>query len=379
MIGSCDPARDVAQRSLWMRGDDQQTGYMFSYLSPEERVPADHPLRAVRRLTDAALTDLSGRFHTMYSDIGRPSIPPEQLLRALLLQFLYSIRSERLLIEQLNYNLLFRWFVGLSMDAAVWNHSTFSKNRDRLLAGDVAAEFLAAVVRHAAAAGLLSDEHFTVDGTLLEAWASQKSFRRKDAPPPDKPSGGNATVNFRGERRRNDTHQSTTDPDARLYKKTSGSPAQLGYLGHLLMENRSALVVDAIVTPATGTAERDAAVYLVSRRPGDHRLTLGADKAYDARAHIAELRQLGVTPHVAQWPDTDRRCSAIDGRTTRHPGYAISQRKRKQIEQSFGWLKTVALLRKVKHRGGARVDWIFTFAAAAYNLIRMPRLMARHA
>ena len=362
-----------------MRGDDQQTGYMFSYLSPEERVPSDHPLRAVRRLTDAALLDLSGRFHSMYSDLGRPSIPPEQLLRALLLQLLYSLRSERMLIEQLQYNLLFRWFVGLSMDAPVWNHSTFSKNRERLLDGEVATAFLAAIVRQAAAAGLLSDEHFTIDGTLLEAWASQKSFRRKDTPPnpPDDP--GNPTVNFHGERRRNATHQSTTDPDARLYKKTAGAEARLGYLGHVVMENRSTLIVDAVVTPATGTAERDAALYLVSRRPGDHRITVGLDKAYDTRGCVAELRQLGATPHVAQWPTTDRRRSAIDGRTTRHAGYAISQRKRKQIEQSFGWMKTVALLRKLHHRGGQRVEWVFTLAAAAYNLVRMRGLTAVHA
>jgi transposase len=362
-----------------MRGDDQQTGYMFSYLSPEERVPADHPLRAVRRLTDAALVELSGRFHTMYSDLGRPSIPPEQLLRALLLQMLYSIRSERLLIEQLNYNLLFRWFVGLSLDAAVWNHSTFSKNRERLLDGDVATALLGAIVRQASTAGLLSDEHFTIDGTLLEAWASQKSFRRKDGPsrPPDDP--GNPTVDFHGDRRRNATHHSTTDPDARLYKKTAGAEARLGYLGHVVMENRSTLIVDAVVTPATGHAERDAAQYLVSRRPGTHRITVGLDKAYDSRGCVAELRQLGATPHVAQWPTTDRRRSAIDGRTTRHVGYEISQRKRKQIEQSFGWMKTIALIRKLHHRGGPRVEWVFTLAAAAYNLVRIRRLMAVHA
>jgi transposase len=362
-----------------MRGDDQQTGYMFSYVSPEERVPADHPLRAVRRMTDAALAELSGRFQTLYSEMGRPSIPPEQLLRALLLQFLYSVRSERLLIEQLNYNLLFRWFVGLSMDAPVWSHSTFSKNRERLLAGDVATAFLASVVRQAAAAGLLSDEHFTIDGTLLEAWASHKSFRPKDAPPSPPDDSGNPTVDFRGDRRCNATHQSTTDPDARLYKKTAGAEARLGYLGHVVMENRSTLIVDAVVTPATGTAERDAALHLVSRRPGGHRITVGLDKAYDTRACVAELRHLGATPHVAQWPTTDRRWSAIDRRTTRHGGYAISQRKRKQIEQSFGWMKTIALLRKLHHRGGERVEWVFTFAAAAYNLVRMRRLMPARA
>jgi transposase len=361
-----------------MRGDDQQTGFMFSYLSPEQRVPADHPLRAVRRLTDAALEEVSPRFGKMYSDIGRPSIPPEQLLRALLLQCLYSVRSERLLIEQLDYNLLFRWFVGLSMDAPVWNHSTFSKNRERLLEQDIAAAFFAAIVRRATAAGLLSDEHFTLDGTLLEAWASQKSFQRKDRPsaPRDPDDPGKPSVNFRGETRRNDTHASTTDPDARLFKKTSGAEARLGYLAHVLMENRLGLIVDATVTPATGTAERDAALYLVSRRPGRQRLTLGADKGYDTRGFVAEMRQLGVTPHLAQYVPTPHRCSAIDGRTTRHPGYVISQRKRKEVEQRVGWIKTIALLRQVRHRGGAKVTWIFTFAAAAYHLVRLRGVLA---
>jgi transposase len=360
-----------------MRGDDQQTGFMFSYLSPDQRVPADHPLRAVRRLTDGALDELSPRFAKMYSDLGRPSIPPEQLLRALLLQLLYSVRSERLLIEQLDYNLLFRWFVGLSMDAPVWNHSTFSKNRERLLEQDIAAAFFGAIVRQANTAGLLSDEHFTIDGTLLEAWASQKSFQRRDRQPPpsDPPGPGNPTVNFRGERRTNATHQSTTDPEARLYKKATGREARLGYLGHVLMENRSGLIVDAAVTPATGTAEREASVYLVSRRPGTHRITVGGDKAYDTREHVAALRELGATPHVAQFPQGPRRGSAIDARTTRHPGYAISQRKRKEVEQSFGWMKTVGLLRKLRHRGGATVEWVFTFTAAAYNIVRMRRLM----
>ena len=359
-----------------MRGDDQQSGFMFSYVSPEQRVPAEHPLRAMRRLTDAALGELSPRFAKMYSDIGRPSIPPEQLIRALLLQMLYSIRSERLLIEQLDYNLLFRWFVGLSMDAPVWNHSTFSKNRDRLLAGDVAAAFFAALVQRANAAGLLSDEHFTIDGTLLEAWASQKSFQRKArATPRDPDDPGNPSVDFRGEKRSNATHVSTTDPDARLFKKVSGAEARLCYLGHVLMENRCGLIVDTVVTPANSTAERDAAVLLTSRRPGRHRITLGADKNYDTRTCVHELRQLGVTPHIAQYRPTPHRRSAIDDRTTRHPGYAISQRKRKEVEQSFGWMKTIALLRKLKHRGGTKVEWIFTFAAAAYNLVRLRRLM----
>jgi transposase len=363
-----------------MRGDDQQTGYMFSYLSPEERVPADHPLRAIRRLTDTALVELSGRFHQMYSDIGRPSIPPEQLLRALILQLLYSIRSERLLMEQLNYNLLFRWFVGLSMDAPVWNHSTFSKNRDRLIEADVAKAFFAAIVRQASAASLLSDEHFTVDGTLLEAWASQKSFQRKDRPPSDgDDDSGNPTRNFRGEPRSNATHVSTTDPDARLYKKARGQAAHLAYLGHLLTENRHGLIVDALATRADGTAERDAALLMLGDLPEAGRITVGADKNFDTREFVHVARTLGITPHVAQYVPTPRRASAIDARTTRHPGYTLSQRKRKLIEQCFGWMKTVGLARKLRHRGQARVDWVFTFTAAAYNLVRIRGLLAAHA
>jgi transposase len=356
-----------------MRGADDRSDFLFSYVSPEHRVPADHPLRPIRTMTDAALERLSDRFETMYSEMGRPSIPPEQLLRALLLQHLYSIRSERLLIEQLDYNLLFRWFVGLGMDEPIWDHSTFSKNRDRLLAGDVASAFFDAVLSEARTHRLLSDEHFTVDGTLLEAWASQKSFRPKDPTaggPPDDP--GNPTVNFRGERRKNDTHQSTTDPDARLYKKGVGRPAQLAYLGHVLMENRSGLVVNTRVTPADGYAERDAALLMMSDVPGG-RVTLAGDKGYDYPAFVAELRHMHVTPHLAQ--NTTNRRSAVDGRTTRHPGYAISQRTRKRVEEIFGWLKTVGLLRKLRHRGGPRVDWIFRFAATAYNLIRIRNLV----
>jgi len=359
-----------------MRGDDQQTGYMFSYLSPEERIPADHPLRPIRRMTDAVLARLSPRFERLYSTMGRPSIPPEKLLRALLLQGLYTVRSERLLIEQLQYNLLFRWFVGLSMDDPVWDATTFTKNRDRLLDGDIAAAFFQEVMADAQAAGLVSDEHFTVDGTLLEAWASQKSFRRRDAPPDPPNDPSNPTVNFRGERRKNDTHQSTTDPDARLYRKSDGRPAQLAYAGHLLMENRSGLVVNARVTPADGYGERDAAVCMLGQVPGG-RVTLGADKAYDYPGFVTELRRMAVTPHVAQ--NTTQRRSAIDGRTTRHPGYAISQRKRKLVEQAFGWMKTIGLLRKLRHRGGRLVEWIFTFAAAAYNLVRLRTLLARPA
>ena len=362
-----------------MRGADEQPGSMFSYISPEQRVPLDHPLRDVRRITDRALERLSPRFGTIYVKFGRPSVAPEKLLRALVLQALYSIRSERQLMEQLDYNILFRWFVGLGMDDAVWSPTTFTKNRDRLLSGDIAQAFFEAVLIHADSARLLSDEHFTVDGTLLEAWASHKSFQRKAGPtePSDPPeAGGNPTIDFKGERRTNATHQSTTDPDARLYKKAQGREARLGYLGHVVMENRTGLIVDALVTPATGTAERDAAIVMMSRRRGDHRITVGADKAYDTRDHVAELRHLGVTPHVAQFATGLRRRSAIDVRTTRHPGYAISQRKRKQVEQAFGWMKTIALLRKLRHRGGARVEWIFTFTAAAYNIIRMRRLIA---
>ena len=356
-----------------MRGADEQPGSMFSYISLEERVPQDHPLRAIRRITDRALEQLSPRFGALYVHFGRPSIPPEKLLRALLLQALYTIRSERQLMEQLDYNLLFRWFVGLGMDDAVWSPTTFTKNRDRLLDGDIAAAFFGAVLIHADSKRLLSDEHFTVDGTLLESWASQKSFRPRDEEPP--PTGGsNPTVNFHGQRRSNATHQSTTDPDARLYKKARGREAQLGYLGHVLMEHRSGLVVNATVTPADGYGERDAALVMVAAVPGRHRLTLAGDKAFDTRAEVAELRRMRVTPHVA--PNADRPGgSAIDGRTTRHPGYAVSQRKRKLVEQAFGWMKTVGGLRKLRHRGGRLVTWIFTFAAAAYNIVRMRRLL----
>jgi transposase len=377
MIPSYYDAPTHAEGSLPMRGDDRQTGWMFSYVSPEERVPPDHPLRAIRQMTDAIFDRLSPRFDRLYSSIGRPSIPPEQLLRALLLQGFYTVRSEALLMEQLQYNLLFRWFVGLSMDDPVWDATTFSKNRERLLAGDIADAFFREVVAEAAAAGLVSDEHFTVDGTLLEAWASQKSFRRRDTPvdPPDDP--GNPTINFRGEQRKNDTHQSTTDPDARLYKKSTGAEAKLAYLGHLLMENRNGLIVDAMVTAATGKAERDAAVTMLGDLPDGGRITVGGDANYDTRDFVRHTREMGVTPHVTQYPETDRRGSAIDARTTRHPGYEISQRKRKLVEQAFGWMKTVGLLRKLHHRGGPLVDWIFTFHAAAYNLVRLRRLLAQ--
>jgi transposase len=362
-----------------MRGHDDRSDFLFSYVAPEHRVPKDHPLRTVRELTDTALERLSPRFAKLYSDIGRPSIPPEQLLRALVLQVLYSVRSERLLIEQLDYNLLFRWFVGLGMDEPMWNHSTLSKNRDRLLAGDIAQAFFAAVLDEAQTRRLLSDDHFTVDGTLLEAWASHKSVRPKDEPPsapPDDPR--NPTVNFRGERRTNATHQSTTDSDARLAKKAPGQPAKLAYHGHVCMENRHGLVVDTMVTPADGYAEVDAALVMAARLPRG-RVTMGMAKYYDQRRLITGLREMTITPHVAQWPTTRNRRSGIDARTTRHPGYAVSQRKRKLVEEIFGWMKTVGLLRKLRHRGGPKVGWIFTFTAAAYNLVRLRTLVPRSA
>lgn len=355
-----------------MRGGDVQSGSMFSYVSLEARVPPDHPLRAVRHITDRALERLSPRFDALYVKFGRPSIPPEKLLRALLLQALYTIRSERQLIEQLDYNLLFRWFVGLGMDDPVWSATTFTKNRDRLLDGDVAAAFFDAVLIHADANRLLSDDHFTVDGTLLEAWASQKSFRPRDEDPPAG-GGANPTVNFHGQRRTNATHQSTTDPDARLYKKARGREARLGYLGHVLMEHRSGLIMKTMVTPADGYGERDAALVMVETVPGRHRITVAADKGYDTRGLVAGLRALHVTPHVAQ--HTTGRRSAIDARTTRHLGYAISQQKRKLVEQGFGWMKTIGGLRKLRHRGGRLVEWVFTFTAAAYNIVRLRRLL----
>jgi transposase len=359
-----------------MRGDDPQQVAMFSYISPEDRVPPEHPLRAIRALVDVVLKELSPHFAQLYSYTGRPSIAPEKLLRALLLQVLYTVRSERLLMEQLDYNLLFRWFVGLNMDDPIWDASTFSKNRERLLAGDIAHAFFAQVLAQARERNLLSDEHFTVDGTLIEAWAGQKSFKRKDSAPPASPPDdpGNPSIDFRGERRTNATHASTTDPEARLYKKATGQEAKLAYLGHVLMENRHGLVVASCVTLATGTAEREAALAMAEAIPGQHRVTLGADKNYDTHDFVRDVRELQVTPHVAQ--NTSGRSSAIDGRTTRHPGYAVSQQKRKCVEEIFGWLKTVGLLRKVRHRGLARVGWIFTFATAVYNLVRMRTLAA---
>ena len=358
-----------------MRGIDHQQADMYSYVSPEARVRADHPLRAVRKMADEALKNMTERFEAMYARTGRPSIPPEKLLRAQLVQMLYSIRSERLLMEEIDYSMLFRWFVGMNLDEPVWDATVFTKNRNRLLEGDVAREFLCEVVKQAQAKGLTSDEHFTVDGTLIEAWASLKSFQRKDGthPPPDDP--GNPTVNFHGEKRSNQTHESTTDSDALLARKGSGKEAKLSYNGNLLTENRNGLIVNAEMFPANGLAERAAAMAMLEQIPGDHPVTVGADKGYDTRDFVAECRHLHVTPHVAQ--NTGRSGgSAIDARTTRHSGYAVSQKKRKRIEECFGWLKTIALMRKVRHRGIEKVGWVFTFAAAAYNLVRMRNLLA---
>ena len=361
-----------------MRGSDRRSGTLFSYVDLERRVRADHPLRAIRALTDAALVAMSGDFAALYSGMGRPSIAPEQLLRAMLLQAFYSIRSERQLMERLEYDLLFKWFVGLGVDDAVWDHSTFSKNRDRLLAGEIAARFLAAVLAQPRVKRLLSSEHFSVDGTLIEAWASMKSFKPTQPPERGTPagdgSGRNASVDFRGEKRSNDTHRSTTDPDAMLYRKGPGMEAKLCFIGHGLMENRSGLIVDTRLTRVSGHAERLAALELIEPYADRPRaITLGADRGYDAADFVEELRTMNVRPHVAR--NVSGRRSAIDRRTTRHAGYAASQRVRKRIEEAFGWIKTVAGLRRTRLRGLVKVDWAFTFAAAAYNLARMPKLI----
>ncbi|MCI0755506.1 IS5 family transposase [Teichococcus vastitatis] len=357
-----------------MRGSDAVAGSLFSYVDLEKRVRADHPLRVIRGIVNATLVELSEAFDALYSPFGRASIPPERLLRALLLQAFYSIRSERQLIERIEFDLLFRWFVGLGMDDPVWDATTFTKNRDRLLEGNVAVRFLATVLAQPEVKRLLSIEHFSVDGTLLEAWASTKSFRPKDGsgPPPD--SGRNGEQDFHGQQRGNDTHASTTDPDARLYRKGHGKEAKLCFMGHALMENRNGLIVGAVATHASGHAERLAALRLVephADRP--QRLTLGGDKGFDTGNFVAELREINVTPHVAQ--NTSGRRSAIDGRTTRHPGYAVSLRIRKRIEEAFGWAKTVAGLRKARHRSLPKINWQFIFAMAAYNLIRLPKLL----
>ncbi|MGX7745911.1 IS5 family transposase [Rhodopseudomonas parapalustris] len=365
-----------------MRGGDERTGSLFSYVDVEARVRADHPLRTIRRLANAALADLSKDFDALYTSFGRPSIAPEKLLRAMLLQAFYGIRSERQLMERLDFDLLFRWFVGLGVDDAVWDHSTFSKNRDRLLEGEIAAKFLTALLARSEVKRLLSTDHFSVDGTLIEAWASIKSFRCKDGGDQDSDGPGrNAERSFHKEKRSNDTHQSTTDPEARLYKKGDGQPAKLCYIGHTLMENRNGLAVLGGVSQATGTAERDQALELIDRHRGDRtrRITLGADKAYDVTDFVGELRSRVVTPHIAidgHLSKTGKpRKTAIDRRTLRHAGYAVSQRCRKRIEEVFGWIKASAGLAKVKLRGRARVDAAFKLALAAYNLIRLPRLL----
>lgn len=359
-----------------MRGTAGDQPGMFSYVTMEARIPADHPLRPIREMTDAALRGMSRKLGTLYSHTGRPSIPPEHLLRALVVQVLFSVRSERLLMEQLEYNLLFRWFVGLQMDDRVWDVTVFTKNRDRLLQGDVAGAFFEQVIRQAREAGLLSDEHFTVDGTLLEACAGQKSFRPKDGSGEGGAAGGSER-DFRGERRKNDTHASTTDPDARLYKKGHGKEAKLCFLGHAVADNRHGLLVGATTTLATGTAEWEAAEALLERARRRRRATVGGDKGYDTAGFVGAMRDHGVTPHVAQ--HTNNRRSAIDNRTTRHAGYGISQWKRKAIEQSFGWMKSVGLLRKLRHRGQPKVDWVFTFTAAVYDMVRMRRLLTEDA
>jgi transposase len=354
-----------------MRGENYEQDRVFSYRSPAERVPMDHPLRAVKEMANRALKELSPEFDKMYAPTGRSSIPPEKMIRSLLLQVLYSIRSERMLIEQLDYNLLFRWFVGLSMDDPVWDHSTFSKNRERLLEAEIVQKFFERIREQAREKGLLSDEHFSVDGTLIEAWASQKSFKPKGKEPKEPGGQGrNPEVDFRDKPRSNETHQSSTDADARLLKKTPGAEARLSYMGHLLIENRNGLVVQQALTKGSGTAERESALEMLEALGGSKRITVGADKAYDVAEFVEDLREMRVTPHVAQ----KREGSAIDGRTVRHVGYQISQRVRKRVEEVFGWMKTVGCYRKTRFRGAGRVDLGFTLAATAYNLVRMRNL-----
>ncbi len=363
-----------------MRGRDDRDEGFFSYVRLEERVPADHPLRAIRALTDETLASLNGRFEALYSRVGRPSIPPEHVLRATLLQAFFSVRSERMLMEQIDYNLLFRWFVGLPIDDEVWHPTVFTKNRDRLLEADVAQDFLSALIALPKVKRLMSREHFTVDGTLIDAWASMKSFRAKDGSDEPPSQGRNGERDFRGEKRSNATHASTTDPDARLYRKGDGQSSRLCFMGHVLMENRNGLVVDAALTHASGTAEREAALAMLDRQERGHRITLGADKAYDVTGFIGDLRKRKVTPHIAVNGAVSKlgkpRKTAIDSRTTRHPGYKISQRIRKRVEEIFGWTKTQAGYRQVKVRGRPKAEAVFTFAATAYNLLRIPKLLA---
>jgi transposase len=364
-----------------MRGRDDGSEGLFSYVRLDQRIPTDHPLRAIKALADEALGSLNRRFEGLYSSMGRPSIPPEMLLRATLLQAFFSVRSERMLMEQINYNLLFRWFVGLPMDAEVWHPTVFTHNRDRLLEADVAHEFLAALLAMPQVKKLLSSEHFSVDGTLIDAWASIKSFRPKDGSGEPPGPGRNSERNFHNEKRSNETHASTTDPDARLYRKADGRESRLCFMGHVLMENRNGLAVDAILTHATGTAEREAALAIVERRRANRRITLGADKAYDVTPFVEQLRERQVTPHIAIDGRVSKcgvvRKTAVDGRTTRHPGYRTSQICRKRIEEIFGWIKAQAGLAKLKVRGCAKAEAVFTFAVAAYNLVRIPKLLAQ--
>jgi transposase len=358
-----------------VRGSDERSGSLFSYVDLERRVPKDHPLRPIRELANESLSELSGDFTALYAPLGRPSIPPEKLLRALLLQAFYTLRSERQLMERLEFDLLFRWFVGLGVDDPAWDHSVFSKNRDRVLEGEIARKFLAALLAQPKVRRLLSSDHFSVDGTLVEAWASMKSFKPKQEGGGDPPSGGgrNAEADFKGEKRSNETHASRSDPDALLYRKGSGMEAKLCFIGHALMENRNGIFVDARLTRVSGHAERLAALDMIGPRADrPHAITLDGDKNFDTKDFVMELREINVTPHVAQ---NTSRASAIDGRTTRHVGYAISQRIRKRIEEGFGWMKTIAGLRKTKYRGLEKVGWAFTFGAAAYNLVRLPKLM----
>lgn len=360
-----------------MRGENELTQAMFCYISPETVVPKDHPLRGIKTMVDAALKTLSPKFDAMYSHTGRPSIPPEKLLKASLLQAFYTVRSERQLVEQIGYNILFRWFLDMALDEKPWDATSFTKNRERLLQSEISAHFFAAVLGHARKKGLISSDHFTVDGTLLEAWASIKSFRPKDGPP-EGPVGRNEERDFKGEKLSNATHASVTDPQAKLYRKSSQQGADLYYIGHALMENRNGLVVEATVTQANGAAEREAALAMVkkvaSKKGKTRRITLGADKNYDTHEFVAALQGLRVTPHVAQ--NKTNRASAIDGRTTRHPGYAVSLRIRKRVEEIFGWMKTVGNYRSPKYRGNDRVGWHFTLVAAAYNLVRMRNILA---
>jgi transposase len=354
-----------------MRGVEDRNDALFLYVSPESFVPADHPLRPIRKMADKALASLSDEFKRMYSHTGRPSVPPEVLLKSLLLQILFSIRSNRLLVEQLGYNILYRWFLGLSLEEAIWDHSTFSQNQERLIGTDIAGQFLQRIIEQAKEARLLSKDHFSVDGTLIDAWASIKSFQLRDGGPRNG-SGRNGEVDFHGQSLKNDTHGSTTDPESRLYRKGKGKESKLCYMGHTLMENRNGLVLDARVTPATGTAERKAAVDMILNIPGKQRVTIGADKGYDTEGFVATLRSMSATPHVAQ--NNARRKSAVDRRTTRHSGYEASGKVRKRIEEIFGWLKTVGTLRKARYRGTEKLSWYFTLAVAAYDLVRMRNL-----